>query len=48
MYEASKKLNINGSAINQVCKYYEYSDKDRPLCYKLKSIKGFIFKQLNT
>lgn len=43
-YEASKKLNINYSAINQSCQYYKYSDEDRPKYYKLKSAGGFIFK----
>lgn len=45
MYQASKVLNINYSGIQQVCSYYEYCDTDRPACYKLKSTKGFIFKQ---
>jgi len=45
-YEASKTLNIPYSGINQCCHYYNYSDTDRPPCYKLKTYKGFIFKQI--
>lgn len=45
-YEASKKLNIPYTGINQCCHYYNYSDTDRPQCYKLKTYKGFIFKQI--
>ncbi len=45
-YEASKKLNIPYTGINQCCNYYNYSDTDRPQCYKLKTYKGFIFKQI--
>jgi hypothetical protein len=44
--EASRQLNIPFTGINQCCNYYKYNDKDRPPCYKLKSYKGFIFKQL--
>jgi hypothetical protein len=44
MYEASKKLNINYSGINQVYNYYKYDDATRPACYKTKSTHGFIFK----
>ena len=44
-YEASRKLNINISGINQCCQYYKYNDETRPKCYKLKSSHGFIFKQ---
>ena len=44
--EASKTLNIPYSGINQCCHYYNYSDTDRPECYKLKTYKGFIFKQI--
>ena len=43
-YEASKKLNLNYSAINQCCQYYKYNNNNRPNCYKLQTIKGFIFK----
>jgi hypothetical protein len=45
-YEASKTLNIPYTGINQCCHYYNYSDTDRPECYKLKTYKGFIFKQI--
>jgi hypothetical protein len=44
--EASRQLNIPYTGINHCCNYYKYNDKDRPPCYKLKSYKGFIFKQL--
>lgn len=44
MYEASKTLNFNYSAINQVCNYYKYDDALRPACYKLKSTGGYIFQ----
>jgi len=47
-YDASKKLNIQLSGINQCCHYYKYNDNDRPICYKLKTFKGFIFKQVVT
>ena len=43
--EASRKLNILMSGINMCCQYYKYTDDTRPPCYKLKSFKGFIFKQ---
>jgi len=45
-YEASKKLNIAYIGINQCCNYHKYDDNDRPKCYKLKTYKGFIFKQM--
>jgi hypothetical protein len=44
MYEASKKLNINYSAINQVYNYYKHEDATRPKGYKLKTTHGYIFK----
>jgi hypothetical protein len=43
--EAARKLNIKNGGINQCCQYYNYTDDTRPKCYKLKSFKGFIFKQ---
>lgn len=45
MYEASKKLNINYSGINQVYNYHKYDDATRPACYKQKSTNGFVFKE---
>lgn len=45
MYEASKKLNINYSGISQVYNYHKYDDATRPVCYKLKSTHGFIFRE---
>ena len=44
MYEASKRLNINYSGINQVYNYHKCDDATRPACYKLKSTHGFIFR----
>jgi len=43
--EASKKLEISYSGINHCCQYYNYGDDTRPICYKLKTYKGFVFKQ---
>ena len=40
--DASKTLKLNN--ISGCCKYYEYDDVNRPACYKIKKIKGFIFK----
>lgn len=40
--EASKILKINN--ISGCCNYYEYDDVNRPACYKIKKIRGFIFK----
>lgn len=45
LYQASKTLNINYTAISQVYNYWKYTDTDRPACYKLQSISGFIFKK---
>ena len=45
LYQASKTLNINYTAISPVYNYWKYTDTDRPACYKLQSISGFIFKQ---
>jgi hypothetical protein len=45
MYQASKILNMNYSAISQVCNYYKYNNDNRPKCYKLKSSGGYIFKE---
>ena len=44
-YDASNILNIGLSGINLCCQYYKYTDENRPKCYKLKSFKGFVFKQ---
>ena len=45
--EAAKVLNIKPVGINICCQYYKYTDSNRPKCYKLKSFKGFIFKQIS-
>ena len=45
-YDASKQLNIPYTGINQCCNYHKYDDNNRPKCYKLKTYKGFIFKQM--
>ena len=42
--EASEQLGINYGGIFQVCNYYNYDDNTRPLSYKLKKTKGFVFK----
>jgi hypothetical protein len=44
IYEAAKKLNLNCGGISQVCNYYKYTDDTRPVCYKLKSTGGYIFR----
>lgn len=44
--DASKQLNIPYTGINQCCNYHKYDDNNRPKCYKLKTYKGFIFKQM--
>jgi hypothetical protein len=44
IYDASKKLNLIYSGISQVCNYYKYTNDTRPLCYKLKSTGGYIFR----
>jgi hypothetical protein len=46
IYSASKQLGINYGGICQVYNYHKYTDETRPACYKLKTIKGFIFKYL--
>ena len=44
-YEASKKLNIAYSCIYNICRYYNYTDEDRPISLKYyHSNKGFIYK----
>jgi hypothetical protein len=47
-YQASKELNINYSGINQVINYHRYTDETRPKCYKLKTTRGFVFREAIT
>lgn len=47
-YEASKKLNIACSTLSSICRYYKYTDENRPESLKhYHSNKGFIYKFLN-
>ena len=44
---ASKILNLNYTAISQVCNYYKYTDIKRPKYYRAKTHGGYIFKFVN-
>ena len=43
-HDAAEQLKISNSAIYQCCSYHKYNDNNRPKCYKVKCLKGFIFK----
>jgi hypothetical protein len=44
-YEASKKLNIAYSTLSNICRYYSYTDENRPETLKYyHSNKGLIYK----
>ena len=45
-YAASKELNIHQAGVSQCCLYHSFSDSTRPVNYKLKYYKGYMFKFL--